>query len=66
MTRPSAPTFAEGSQTSPTAPVHDGITPSELPTYNQVVSPRMPQGAWGGQNVPTASLLVPGNLEIFL
>ncbi|CAG2219568.1 unnamed protein product [Mytilus edulis] len=62
MTRPSAPPFSEVSQTSPTAPVHDGITSSELPTYNQVVSPRMPQGAWGGQNVPTASLLVPGYL----
>ncbi|XP_076098577.1 uncharacterized protein LOC143068422 isoform X3 [Mytilus galloprovincialis] len=62
MTRPSAPPFAEVSQTSLTAPVHDGITPSELPTYNQVVSPRMPQGVLSGQNVPTASLLVTGYL----
>ncbi|XP_063428445.1 uncharacterized protein LOC134711636 isoform X2 [Mytilus trossulus] len=62
MTRPTAPTYLEISQTALTAPVHDGITPSELPTYDQVVSPRMPQGAWGGQNVPTASLLVPGYL----
>ncbi|XP_052105520.1 uncharacterized protein LOC127738354 [Mytilus californianus] len=62
ITRPSAPPYSEVSQTSPTAPVLDDITASNLPTYDEVVSPGMPQGACGGQNIQTNSLFVPGDL----